>query len=256
MTAIAPGVCSVTFRQLSAEEIIELAAAAAAAGDRVGRRRPPATGRHGAGRAVARPLRRRAAWPARPTARTTSPGKSAVDELAPTLETALALGATTVRVWAPGDPRPEHWEANAPVIDALRARVRRRRRARTHDRDGVPPGNAHRDGSIHPRGLGRRESAEPAHLLATGSRRYPSARADRARSRGPAPRAPARVLVGEPTALGCRWRPTRASGGGCSPRSRTNTTIARPTRTSSSSPTTRPRPSHAMRPRCAPGSRS
>lgn len=118
MTAIAAGMCSVTFRQLSAEEIIDVAAAARLQAIEWGADvhvRPGDTAR-------AEQVRDQCADRGLACASYGSyyfAGKSAVDELAPTLETARALGATTVRVWAPGDARPEHWGASAPVIDAL-----------------------------------------------------------------------------------------------------------------------------------------
>jgi 3-dehydroshikimate dehydratase len=118
MTSIAPGLCSVTFRHLPVHDVIDLAAAAQLAAIEWGAdvHVPPGNG------TLAEEVRdqcvdRGLACPSYGSYYFA--GKSAVDELAPTLETACSLGATTVRVWAPGDPSPEHWDASAPVIDAL-----------------------------------------------------------------------------------------------------------------------------------------
>lgn len=119
MARLVPGLCSVTFRQLSADDIVELAAEAGLASIEWGAdvHVPPGDTVEAARvrqRCAARDL--------------TCPsygsyyfaGQSSDDELTPVLDTARALGATTVRVWAPGDPRPDRWDAAAPVIDALR----------------------------------------------------------------------------------------------------------------------------------------
>jgi sugar phosphate isomerase/epimerase len=118
MTAIAPGLCSVTFRHLRAEDVIDLAAAAQLQAIEWGAdiHVPPGN------TARAKLVRDQCADRGLACASYGSyyfAGKSPVDELAPTLTTARALGATTVRVWAPGDPRPENWDASASVTDAL-----------------------------------------------------------------------------------------------------------------------------------------
>jgi 3-dehydroshikimate dehydratase len=118
MTAIAPGLCSVTFRHLPVEAVIDAAAAACLQAVEWGAdvHVPPgdlARAEHVRARCADHGL----ACPSYGSYYFA--GTSAADELDPILATAQALGATTVRVWAPGDPRPEHWDAGAPVIDAL-----------------------------------------------------------------------------------------------------------------------------------------
>jgi 3-dehydroshikimate dehydratase len=118
MTEIAPGLCSVTFRDLDPEAVIDIAAGAALTGIEWGAdvHLPPGD------LARAGQLRERCADHALTCPSYGSyyyPGRSDAAELAPTLATAGALGASTVRVWAAGDPRPNHWDRNKAVIDAL-----------------------------------------------------------------------------------------------------------------------------------------
>jgi sugar phosphate isomerase/epimerase len=113
------GLCSVTFRQLPADDVIDLAADAGLASIEWG------ADVHVTPGDIAEAARVHDRCAAHGL---TCPsygsyyfaGASSDDELTPVLETARALGATTVRVWAPGDPRPDRWDAATPVIDALR----------------------------------------------------------------------------------------------------------------------------------------
>lgn len=120
MTEIVPGVCSVTFRALTADRVVELAHGAGLRAIEWGAdvHVPPGD--------IGEASRVRELCAARDLACPSYgsywfAGRSSDDELAAVLATARALGATTVRVWAPGDPRPRHWSEAAPVIDALRA---------------------------------------------------------------------------------------------------------------------------------------
>lgn len=119
MTEIIPGLCSVTFRSLDADEIIALTRQAGLGAIEWGADVHLLPG----DLVEAARLRDRCAAKDVQCASYGSywfAGQSSDDEFAVVLETAQTLGATTVRVWAPGDPRPQHWDDAAPVVDALR----------------------------------------------------------------------------------------------------------------------------------------
>jgi 3-dehydroshikimate dehydratase len=118
MAAIVPGLCSVTFRQLRVDEIVTVAARAGLRAVEWGAdvHVPPGDVD------LAADVREQctAVGLACPSYGSYFfAGKSPDDEIDPLLANAGALGASTVRVWAPGDPRPQYWHESAPVVEAL-----------------------------------------------------------------------------------------------------------------------------------------
>jgi sugar phosphate isomerase/epimerase len=119
MTKLVPGLCSVTFRQLGVDEVIDVASRAELQAIEWGadvhvRPGDPAY----AARVREQCAEVGLACPSYGTY--FFAGKSPDTELAPLLDNADALGATTVRAWAPGDPRPQYWHESVPVVEALR----------------------------------------------------------------------------------------------------------------------------------------
>ena len=116
--SILPGLCSVTFRQLGVDEVIEVASRAGLQAIEWGadvHLRPGDP-------AYAARVREQCAdvGVACPSYGSYFfAGKSPTDELAPLFANANGLGASTVRVWAPGDSRPQYWHESAPVVEAL-----------------------------------------------------------------------------------------------------------------------------------------
>lgn len=117
MTSIAPGLCSVTFRGLPVAEIVELARGASLEAIEWGAdvHVPPGAVR------VAQEVRERCAAEGIACPSYGSyfmAGHSPDAELDAVLDSAAALGASTVRVWAPGDPLGTDHDL-APVVQAL-----------------------------------------------------------------------------------------------------------------------------------------
>ncbi len=118
MATIASGLCSVTFRSLPPEEVIDLAAENMLTAVEWGADVHLPPGETGRAESIRdRCADRRIVCPSYGSYHFV--GRSDGDELAPLFATADALGASTVRVWVPGDPRPNRWDQNEAVIGAL-----------------------------------------------------------------------------------------------------------------------------------------
>ena len=117
--AVVAGLCSVTFRTLGVDDVIELSRRAGLGAIEWGADVHLPSGE--LTRAEAIRDRCVAAGLACPSYGSYwFAGKSAVDEVDRLLDTAEVIGATTIRVWAPGDPRHEAFERSPAVVDALR----------------------------------------------------------------------------------------------------------------------------------------
>jgi sugar phosphate isomerase/epimerase len=119
MTEIVAGLCSVTFRALDADQIVAIATRNELRAIEWGAdvHAPPGD--------LVEATRIREQCAANDLACPSYgsywfAGQSSDEELPAVLASARALGATTVRVWAPGDPRPERWADATPVVEALR----------------------------------------------------------------------------------------------------------------------------------------
>jgi sugar phosphate isomerase/epimerase len=125
MTAtIVAGLCSVTFRRLDVDEVIAVARDAGLAAIEWG------ADVHLPSGDLVTAERVRASCDAAGLACPSYgsywfAGRSGTPELGQVLDTASALGATTIRVWAPGDPTTERWEDGRDVVDALRTACER-----------------------------------------------------------------------------------------------------------------------------------
>jgi 3-dehydroshikimate dehydratase len=117
--AVVAGLCSVTFRSLGFDDVIELAQRAGLGAIEWGADVHLPSGEMTRAEAVRD--RCVAAGLACPSYGSYwFAGQSAVDEVDRLLDTAEVIGATTIRVWAPGDPRREPSERSKAVVDALK----------------------------------------------------------------------------------------------------------------------------------------
>ena len=182
---IAPGLCSITFRSLTADDVIRRRVPRRRRGHRMGRRRPRAARRRSDDR------RARGPQPSTPGVEVVSYGSylgmappTATDDAAvdAVLDTASALGAPMVRIWTEFGVTPASSPAERRrVTERTAALVDRIADARPARRARVPPVHAHRDRGVGHRAPRRARSTRAAHALATRSRALACCRARRAR---------------------------------------------------------------------------
>ena len=178
MTAPTPllaGLCSVTLRASSIAEVVEAAVGCRPGRDRVGRRRPRATGRPDAAAEARRRERRRPASPSCPTAPTSPAPRRSVATWRPCSTRPRRSGTSIVRVWCPFGIEPGAADgARAEVVDAVTPGGRRGRRPRHRRVPRVPRRHAHRVGRRRPSPCSTpsaRRTSSPPGSRPTGSRR-------------------------------------------------------------------------------------